>query len=98
MTTEQEKAYIKWFSDPAVSPAVCYRDIFRAGWEAAVNTAMPMPAHEIIHIARQNERDATEKKLLAMAGAAFIAGRDDHAHWFRSLVTVLFKNPGETSA
>lgn len=99
MTTEKDKAYKawweKWWADPEASNGA--RPLFDAGWDAAFNSC-PKTADEIIHTARQNERDEIERKLLAMAGAAFIANKDDHAHWFRSLVNVLFKKLGDTSA
>lgn len=37
-------------------------------------------------------RRAIETRLLGMAGHAFVAGQDAKAHWFRSLVNVLFKS------
>lgn len=102
MTTEQDKAYEAFVSDPAQSsfPRV---DFFVGGWHAGrlAEAANVDAAHSR---GRADERAEIERKLLVMAGQAFVANRDDHAHWFRSLVNVLFKNrddskkPGDTSA
>lgn len=43
-------------------------------------------------LGKAEARNAIETQLLGMAGHAFIAGKDEHAHWFRSLVNVLFKS------
>lgn len=73
----------------------------KIAWDAAyaagraVESANADAAHSR---GRADERAGIERRLLAMAAHAFIANKDEHAHWFRSLVNVLFKNPGDPSA
>lgn len=95
MTTEQDKAYKSWWFGCSSSERNCIgiAGAFDAGWDAArANRRLDVGAIEA------EARAEIERKLLVMAGQAFVAGKDDHAHWFRSLVNVLFKAPGETSA
>lgn len=68
-------------------------ELSKVAWDAAyvVGRAVESSNADNAHSrGRADEREAIETRLLGMAGHAFIAGQDEKAHWFRSLVNILF--------
>lgn len=93
MTHEQLDAFQTWWSRTNIEcqyGTMC-RDAFASGWEAHAAASRTGEREVAEQAARQIERAHIERRLLAMACHAFIAGKDEKAHWFRSLVNVLFK-------
>lgn len=74
------------------------REIATAAWNAAYAASQISDSKRSNNAYDRAKTDAyteIERKLLAMAGQAFVAGKDDHAHRLRSLVNILFRKPGE---
>lgn len=88
-------AFETWWAHSGVK-LFCSETTAQWVWDSAWTNATISRTDE--QAARQIEREDIERRLLAMACHAFLAGNDEHAHWFRSLVNALFKKLGDTSA
>lgn len=74
------------------------REIATAAWHAGYTATQLADAQRVNNAYDRAKADAyaeIERKLQELAGQAFVAGKDDHAHRLRALVNILFRKPGE---
>lgn len=76
MTTEQQKAFEAWWSDPAAPNNT--RAIFVAGWDAAIANRT-IVVETVRLVARQQERHETRERIIAIAVKAFLDGQYETA-------------------
>lgn len=89
MTTEQQKAYEAFWSDPAISSLP--KDVFCAGWEAAL-TNRSIIVDTIRVVARQAERHEMRERFIASAVKAFLAGEYEMARSYREFANEFYGN------
>lgn len=87
MTTEQQKAFEAWWSDPAAPNNT--RAIFVAGWEAAL-TNRSIVVDTIRVVARQAERHEMRERFIASAVKAFLAGEYEMARNYREFANEFY--------
>lgn len=92
MTTEQQKAFEAWWSDPAPwSFEGNNREIFCAGWNAAMENRFSSPDDLIQWLeGRRHERREVRKTLMRLAGIAYCEGTPDEADLYRRLANLTF--------